>query len=185
MKLDIPILMDEVCTHWKRLGFDDDDDGAMKNGKLNIFIVTEWEVIQERFLKVGENIKFQIKEKLRKILRLKKLFSNSSTPKSQKCVFKGACISKPPHSPPHPKIQLIDEMPIFMHKYVELIVNVVGDVTAVIELFLLCSVKERLVINFLEFNLLKSWRPIKNHTHGYIEKKRKYWCNLWISCSLH
>lgn len=39
----------------------------MNDGKSNIFISTEWEVIQERFLKVGDNMKLHIKETLRKI----------------------------------------------------------------------------------------------------------------------
>lgn len=58
--------MDEVCTHWKRLRFN--DDGLMKDGKSNISILTEWELIQERFLKADENMKLHIKEQLRKIV---------------------------------------------------------------------------------------------------------------------
>ncbi|XP_050898021.1 uncharacterized protein LOC127104925 [Lathyrus oleraceus] len=65
VKLGDPIRMDEVCIHWKRLRFD--DDGCMYGGKLNIPILNEWEVIQEIFLKAGDNIKLHIKEQLRKI----------------------------------------------------------------------------------------------------------------------
>lgn len=50
--------MDEVFTHWKRLGLD--DNSVMKYGKLNISILTEWEVIQEGFLKVDDNVKLHI-----------------------------------------------------------------------------------------------------------------------------
>ena len=39
VKLDNSIRMDEVCTHWKRLRFD--DDGVMNDGKSNISILTE------------------------------------------------------------------------------------------------------------------------------------------------
>ena len=60
VKLSSPIRMDDVCTHWKRLRFD--DDGIMNDGKSNISILTEWEVIQERFLKADDNMKIHIKE---------------------------------------------------------------------------------------------------------------------------
>ncbi|XP_050876500.1 uncharacterized protein LOC127080214 [Lathyrus oleraceus] len=65
VKLDSPIQMDEVCTHWKVLRFN--DDGVMKDDKSNISILTEWEVIHENFLKVDDNIKLHIKEQLRKL----------------------------------------------------------------------------------------------------------------------
>ncbi|XP_050895310.1 uncharacterized protein LOC127101927 [Lathyrus oleraceus] len=45
----------------------------------------------------------------------------------KKSVVKGAHISKPPLTPPPPKISFIDEMTVFMHKYIEMIVNVEGD----------------------------------------------------------
>ena len=51
--------MDEVCTHWKRLRFD--DDYVMKDDKLNISILIEWDVIQ-----ASDNMILHIKEKLRK-----------------------------------------------------------------------------------------------------------------------
>lgn len=38
-----------------------DDDGDMKNGKSNIYILTEWEMIQEIFLKADGNMKPHIK----------------------------------------------------------------------------------------------------------------------------
>lgn len=44
-----------------------DDDGMMKEGKLNISILTEREVIKYIFLKVDYNMKLYIKEKMRKI----------------------------------------------------------------------------------------------------------------------
>lgn len=69
VKLHSPIRMDEVCTHWKRLRFD--DDGVMKYDKSNISILTEWEVIQKRILKADDNMKFHIKEQLRKTTYLK------------------------------------------------------------------------------------------------------------------
>lgn len=65
VKLDSPIRMDKVYAHWKRLRFD--DDGVMKDSKSNISILTKWKVIQERFLKVGDDMKLHIKKQLRKI----------------------------------------------------------------------------------------------------------------------
>lgn len=59
MKLSSLIKMDEVCTHWKRLRFD--DDGVIKDDKYNISILTKWELIQVRFLKADENMKLHIK----------------------------------------------------------------------------------------------------------------------------
>lgn len=65
MKVTTFICMGEIYTHWKRLWFD--DDNAMKGDKSNISIMNEWRVIQERFMKVDDNMKFNIKEQLRKI----------------------------------------------------------------------------------------------------------------------
>lgn len=65
MKFEKLICIDEVCTHWKRLCFY--DDRVMKNDKSNIFIMTEWEVVQEIFMKANDIMKLHIKEKLRKI----------------------------------------------------------------------------------------------------------------------
>ncbi|XP_058755071.1 uncharacterized protein LOC131628225 [Vicia villosa] len=71
-----------------------------------------------------------------------KKFPDSPTPKSQKSQIssnKGACISKPPPTPIPLKIPFIEEMPVpskilfieemsvFMHPYIERIVDVVGD----------------------------------------------------------
>ncbi|XP_058783776.1 uncharacterized protein LOC131658507 [Vicia villosa] len=68
-----------------------------------------------------------------------KLFPDSQTPKSQKSSNKGARIRKPPptHIPlkipiieevPIPsKIPFIEEMPVFMHPYIERIVDVAED----------------------------------------------------------
>lgn len=43
----------------------------MKDDKLNTFIITEWKVIQERFMKVDDNMKLNINEHLRKTAYLK------------------------------------------------------------------------------------------------------------------
>lgn len=56
-----------------------------------------------------------------------KFFLDSPTSNAQKSVFKGAHISKPHPSPPLLKIAFIEEMSVFMHKYIEQIVNVKGD----------------------------------------------------------
>ena len=49
MKLNSPIRMDEICTHWKRLRFDDYE--PTKEGSSNITITTELEIIVDRFSK--------------------------------------------------------------------------------------------------------------------------------------
>ncbi|XP_058727480.1 uncharacterized protein LOC131598969 [Vicia villosa] len=56
-------------------------------------------------------------------------FPDSPTPKSKCSDYKGARISKPPRTPPIKKspIVYIDEMPLFMHKYIYNIVDVGGD----------------------------------------------------------
>src|SRR3954464_12611932 len=56
-------------------------------------------------------------------------FPDSPTPKSKCSGNKGARISKPPRTPPIKKspIVYIDEMPLFMHKYIDNIVDVGGD----------------------------------------------------------
>ena len=194
LKLGEPIRTDEVCSHWKRLRFDDDD--CMEGGKSNISILTEWEAIQERFSKADDNMKLHIKEQLRKIAypettdmkppsqpvktkgapkkmkptpndnsttrspsyceHVNKIFPDSPTPKSQKSVVKGACISKPPPTPLSPKIPFIDEIPVFMHKYIDRIVNVKGAVIAVTDPFRLYLVKKRIVIRLSIINLSKS-----------------------------
>lgn len=56
-----------------------------------------------------------------------KVFPDSPTPKSLKSVSKGTHISKPPPTPPSPKIPFINEISFFMHKYIERTVNVQGD----------------------------------------------------------
>lgn len=56
-----------------------------------------------------------------------KVFPNSPSPKSLKSVLKGTSISKPPHTSPPPKIPFIDEILVFIHKYIKKIVNVEGD----------------------------------------------------------
>lgn len=45
-------------------------------------------------------------------------FPKSPTLKSQKSVYKGVRISKPPLSPLMPKITYIKGMPLFMHKHI-------------------------------------------------------------------
>lgn len=54
-------------------------------------------------------------------------FPDSLTLKSQKSVFKDARISKPSPLLPLPKIKHIKETSFFMHKYIERIVDVIGD----------------------------------------------------------
>lgn len=44
-----------------------DDDGVTKDDKSNISIKIKWTVIQERFMKVGDIVKLNIKDQLRKI----------------------------------------------------------------------------------------------------------------------
>lgn len=44
-----------------------DDDGIVMNDKLNIPIMEEWEVIQEKKIKFGYNMKLCVKEKMCKI----------------------------------------------------------------------------------------------------------------------
>lgn len=88
LKLENQIRMDEVCTHWTRLHFDDDDDDdVMKDDKTNISLMTEWKMIQERFMKADDIMKFHIKEKLRKIAYPE---TTDSKPKSESVKTKGA-----------------------------------------------------------------------------------------------
>ncbi|XP_058742268.1 uncharacterized protein LOC131614726 [Vicia villosa] len=140
--------MDEVTPHWKRLSFG--DDGYIKGEKLNISITSELEAIQEGFSKTkGAPKKLKPTPNDNSTSRspsyceyVDKLFPDSPTPKSQKSQKssnKGACISKPPPTPIPLKIPIIEEMPIpqkipsikemlvFMHPYIERIVDVVGD----------------------------------------------------------
>lgn len=58
----------------------------MKEGKLNISILIEWEVIQHIFLKLDDNMKLHIKEQLRKIAYLK---TTNLKPPSQPVKTKG------------------------------------------------------------------------------------------------
>lgn len=55
-----------------------DDDGMMKDDKPNISIMIKWEVIQERFMKVDDIMKLNIKEQLVKIAYLET--TNSKPP---------------------------------------------------------------------------------------------------------
>lgn len=55
---------------------------------------------------------------------LTKFFRSHQLQKLNKGFFKGAHISKSPPSPPPQKIPFIDEMLVFMHKYIERIINV-------------------------------------------------------------
>lgn len=57
--------MDDVCTHWTKVCFD--DDGVTKDDKSNISIMIEQKVIKERFMKADDIMKLHIKEKLKKI----------------------------------------------------------------------------------------------------------------------
>lgn len=80
-----PLRMNEVCNHWKKFRFDEDD--VMKDEKSNISILTKWEVIQDIFLKAGDNMKLHIKEQLRKIAYPK---TTDLKPLSQLIKIKGA-----------------------------------------------------------------------------------------------
>src|SRR4051812_9287140 len=64
VRLGEPIIMNEITPHWKRLTFD--DDGCVEEDS-NISIISEFEVIQERFSKADDNTKLYIKEQLRRI----------------------------------------------------------------------------------------------------------------------
>ncbi|XP_058749046.1 uncharacterized protein LOC131622012 [Vicia villosa] len=57
------------------------------------------------------------------------LISDSPTPKSKCSANKGARISKPPRTPPikKPPMIYIDEMPLFMHQYIDNIVDMDTD----------------------------------------------------------
>ncbi|XP_058762138.1 uncharacterized protein LOC131635532 [Vicia villosa] len=65
IELGEAIRMDEVILHWKRLSFD--DDGCIEREKSHICIISELEMIQERFSKADDNMKIYIKELLQKI----------------------------------------------------------------------------------------------------------------------
>src|ERR1043165_6356718 len=69
IKLNSPIRMDEICTHWKRICFDDYE--SAKEGSSNITITTELEIIVDRFSKADDATKLHIKEQLRKVVFLK------------------------------------------------------------------------------------------------------------------
>ncbi|XP_050917826.1 uncharacterized protein LOC127135052 [Lathyrus oleraceus] len=116
MKFRSPIRLDEICTHWKRLRFD--DDGDMK--KIAYLETTDLKSL-------SQPVKIKGAPK-----KLKPTPSDNSTmwsPSHFEHVdsFSGARISKPLPTPPPPKTSFIDEMPIFMHKYIEWIVNIEGD----------------------------------------------------------
>lgn len=65
MKLGRLIRMDEIITHQKRLQYD--DDGMIKEGKLDMSIMPESKVFQERGLKADYNMNLHIKEQMWKI----------------------------------------------------------------------------------------------------------------------
>ncbi|XP_058753208.1 uncharacterized protein LOC131626410 [Vicia villosa] len=64
VRLGEPITMNKITPHWKRLSFD--DNGCVEEDS-NISIISELEVIQERFSKVDDYTKLYIKEQLRRI----------------------------------------------------------------------------------------------------------------------
>ncbi|XP_058776859.1 uncharacterized protein LOC131651208 [Vicia villosa] len=137
--------MDEVTLHWKRLSFD--DDGCIKE-ESSISITSKLEAIQDRFSKADDNMKLYIKEQLRKIgfpettdmkppsqpVKTKgapkkvKFTSNdnSTTRDPSYCTY---CSKNSSIEEVHiaPNIPFIDEMSVFMHKYIDRIVNMVGD----------------------------------------------------------
>ncbi|XP_050890540.1 uncharacterized protein LOC127095945 [Lathyrus oleraceus] len=100
VKLDRTLRMNEVCSHWKKLRFD--DNCVMKDGKSNISNLTEWEVIQEIFLKADDNMKLHIKEQLRKIAYLD---TTDLKPPSQPVKTKGATKKVKPTSNDNSTVQ--------------------------------------------------------------------------------
>ncbi|XP_050918616.1 uncharacterized protein LOC127136054 [Lathyrus oleraceus] len=126
VKLGSPIIMDEVLTHWKRLRFDDTMIAYLETTDLKPPSQPTKTKGDPKTLKptLSDTSTVQSHSFFEHV---KNVFSNSPTPKYQKSVFKGARISKPPPLPSPPKILFIDEMPLFMHKYIEWIVNVKGD----------------------------------------------------------
>lgn len=76
------------------------------------------------------------------------LFMDSRISQSQKSSIKDARISKPSPSPPFPKIIYIKEMPFFMHRYIDRIINFKGDSNWDYTLFKFCWVKEKRLVYF-------------------------------------
>lgn len=113
----------EFLLTGKRLCFD--DDGAMKGDKLNMSIMIKWEVHLKRsnWHKVttpphGILYTLNMLTHIFRILRLQ-------NPKRNVC--KGTRIRKLSHPLLLPKILHIEEMMIFMHKYIEWIIDVEDD----------------------------------------------------------
>lgn len=101
-------------------------------------------------------------------------FSDSPTLKSQKSVYDGARISKPPPSLPKLKIIFIKEMTLFMHKHIEGIANVKDDNNCNYQT--VTGLLGRGEYNhFLSANnFWKSWEYIGNSTHRYTVKKEHF-----------
>lgn len=85
IKFNSPIRMDEICTHWKILCFDDYE--STTEGSSNITITTELEVIVDHFSNAYDATKLYDKEQLRKVA-----FSETTNlkPPSQLVKTKGA-----------------------------------------------------------------------------------------------
>ncbi|XP_045796161.1 uncharacterized protein LOC123890567 [Trifolium pratense] len=165
LKIDkkLPIRLDEINTHWKRLQIDEADDGQVDCSK-------EFRVIQERLRLSNQSMQLQIRDQLRQIAfseitsltapvkqvdtkgakkRAKSSKCNSSTTRSPsnwehidaRYPDSQASQSKPakpkrktahigtlsPNAIPRRSIPFMEHMPLFMHSYIEDIIDVKGD----------------------------------------------------------
>lgn len=85
MKLDARYVWMKSTVIGKRLQFD--DNCVMKDGKANIIIVIEWEIMQDRTSKADNTMKFHIKDQLKKIAYHKITYLK---PPSESVKIKGA-----------------------------------------------------------------------------------------------
>lgn len=89
----------------------------------------------------------------------------------------------PSPTPPLPKTKYIEEILVFMHKYIERIVNIEGEGNCG------CWANSTLIGKREENHtlvcqqLIKELNHIKNHTQCYTGKM--FWCNSWISYYLY
>ncbi|XP_058753691.1 uncharacterized protein LOC131626871 [Vicia villosa] len=126
--------MDEVIDHWKKLRFDDFEPA--KEGESKITVSDELEEIMDKFSKAGAPKKPKSKQEDTSTKwdpsyfeHVDTLIPDPPTPKSKCSANKGDRISKPPRTPPtkKPLMIYIDEMPLFMHKFIDNIVDVGTD----------------------------------------------------------
>lgn len=75
-----------------------------------------------------------------------------------------------PKLSPLPKTKHNEDIPVFMHKYMNKLYMLRVTITLVIALFRLYSVKERRSIHLSTNNFSKSWIHIRNHTQHYVGK---------------